>query len=355
MNTRLARIAGFVVVIVVLAIVPFAGAQEGPTITVSLTPYEGNPILTVGEAGAWDSGGTDRANVIYHDNVFHMFYAGYTADLQALVPAIGYATSEDGFHWTKYESNPVFLPDESIAPYGVWNAFVILDGETWVMYFNPIIGPSSPSREILRATAPAPTGPWTVEPEAVLESSTARDWDYGCPEVDTVLRTDDGYVLYYTPAYILVSPSYGVAYMSTGGGIGRATSFDGIHWIKYDDPATTGPRFSLSDPVFLRNADYSTWDWNIVGGAVVRFSDDGWEMFYYGGNGGYWRTGYATSEDGVAWTRSGDVPVVINEDGGGGPNSILVIDDTYYLYHSFITAGSPIIDVSIITGTITRE
>jgi hypothetical protein len=142
-----------------------------------------------------------------------MFYAGYTADLQALVPAIGYATSEDGFHWTKYESNPVFLPDESIAPYGVWNAFVILDGETWVMYFNPIIGPSSPSREILRATAPAPTGPWTVEPEAVLETSTARDWDYGCPEVDTVLRTDDGYCCTNTPAYILVSPSYGVAYI----------------------------------------------------------------------------------------------------------------------------------------------
>ena len=33
---------------------PFARSQDGSTVTVSLTPYENNPIVEKGPADAWD-------------------------------------------------------------------------------------------------------------------------------------------------------------------------------------------------------------------------------------------------------------------------------------------------------------
>ena len=43
-----------------------------------------------------------------HENIFKMWYSGgeqYEPD------AIGYATSKDGLHWTKWDKNPIFKAD----------------------------------------------------------------------------------------------------------------------------------------------------------------------------------------------------------------------------------------------------
>ena len=156
MNSRLAKALLWILAIAALAIVPFAGAQEGPSITVDLTPYEGNPILTVGEEGMWDMRGVGDPRVIYADGLFHMFYIGWIEGPTGNVNAVGYATSEDGLTWTKYDANPVFALDTSTARAGVLNAAVMLDGETWVMLFTPSIDAWAPAETVLRATAPAP-------------------------------------------------------------------------------------------------------------------------------------------------------------------------------------------------------
>jgi hypothetical protein len=76
--------------------------------------YEGNPVMTPGDWGAWDDGGYSEARVRYHEGVFHCFYGGTkTPKLES----IGYAYSLDGFHWSKYPANPVVdltrVPDAS--------------------------------------------------------------------------------------------------------------------------------------------------------------------------------------------------------------------------------------------------
>jgi len=48
-----------------------AERPEGPW-----TKFEGNPILTPGDWGAWDDGGYSEARVRYHEGVFHWFYGG---------------------------------------------------------------------------------------------------------------------------------------------------------------------------------------------------------------------------------------------------------------------------------------
>ena len=86
-----------------------ADNPQGPWIK-----YEGNPVMTPGDWGAWDDGGYSEARVRYHEGVFHMFYGGTKT---SKIESIGYAYSFDGFNWIKYGANPVVdlsrVPDGS--------------------------------------------------------------------------------------------------------------------------------------------------------------------------------------------------------------------------------------------------
>ncbi len=350
-------IAALAAVTLIAAPVPLAGGQGESGITVNLTPYPDlhTPILSVGEAGAWNSSGVGWARVFHKDGMFHMLYLGWVKETGNVHAAVGYATSDDGLNWTEHEGNPVFVPDPSVAPNGMLNLSVMLDGETWVMYIGQFKRPYAPSETILRATSSSPTGPWTVDPEPVaLATGAASDWDHYPLAMESVLRTDEGYVLYFAPMKGLNGD--GIYYI--GAGIGRATSPDGTHWTKYDDAATTTQEYAVSDPVFLKNPDYRAWDYATIGHPVVRFSTSGWEMFYYGNGGTWYSIGYATSEDGITWTRYGDEPIVTSIGMGFGPSSVVVVDDTYYLYYGLSESSTyPIkaTEIGVATGTVTRE
>ena len=58
-------------------------------------------------------------------------------------------------------------------------------------------------------------------------------------------------------------------YDGTYSRIGYATSPDRITWTKYDDPSTTNPPFTQSDPVLIPDA--GEWDQHSVGAPCVFF------------------------------------------------------------------------------------
>ncbi len=306
--------------------------------------YYPDPMLVPGEAGAWDARLAMVNDVFFVDGLFHMFYWG---SVDWNTGAVGYATSADGQHWTKYENNPILTLDQTITRYGVSSFAVLPDGDTWVMYVAPKarIGYSLGGELILRATATSPSGPWTLDETPLLvKGASGHDWDSGWIQPWMALHTPDGYFIYYT---------------GSKGGIGVATSPDGLTWTKYDDPATTEPIYKSSDPILVINP--AGWDDYFIDDPTVRWTENGYEMFYdaWGELGSTMAIGYATSPDGIHWTRYSDAPILPPyEPHHTFISAVIVVDAVYYLYY----VADPVMpdrelyaDTRLITGTITRE
>ena len=277
----------------------------------------------------WDNQYTDSGAVMYHDDQFHMFrngFIGWPAAVQ-----IAYTTSEDGVTWEKQGDDPVLRTDDieyaGIAALAS-SALVEEDG-TWVLYFYtwPRPGASDGIGGIGRATAPAPEGPWTPADDLVLYPGDQNDWDNNQLISPSVLKTDDGYVMYYHSLDL-----NGVTH------IGMATSEDGIKWAKYDDSTTTETPFANSDPVFSPNIENEeAWDTQHVNQPRVVQTEDGFVMLYRSWTGAQQNqsVGFATSEDGIKWTRVDNEAVFTSKDTARRSiwfTGLVYQDGVYYVY-----------------------
>ncbi len=112
----------------------------------------------------------------------------------------------------------------------------------------------------------------------VLEVGSPGSWDEYAVSIPFVHRIDSTYYMWYfgwknNPFYFEGENIKG----------GLAFSNDGIHWTKYDDPATISAPYAESDPVLMPSP--GQWDGsNVVGGSVLVFGDtlhlwyDGWRL-----------------------------------------------------------------------------
>ncbi len=272
-------------------------------IPIAFTRYEGNPVLVAGPPDSWEAA-VRYGNVLVKDGVYHLFYTGVNADGDRF--AIGYATSPDGFSFTRYEGNPILEGDgEGFDAHSVSRPVVVVDGETWVMYYtahprpgHPLSGPA-----IGRVTASDPAGPWSRDPEAVMRMGSRTDWD-GEPDwfgvsPSSVLITDAGYIMYYTSHH-----RGEISEPRVGGACGMATSPDGIEWTKYDDPATTAQPLAHSDPV-LQPEPGGFDNLHAMDCRVFR-SAKGWNMVYAAlrESGLAHEIVFATSADGIHWLKN---------------------------------------------------
>ena len=67
--------------------------------------YEGNPVVQQSNNPQWDNIYIDPGAMVFYDGLFHMFFNGING-----FPApvgVGYATSPDGYHWTRQVMEPV--------------------------------------------------------------------------------------------------------------------------------------------------------------------------------------------------------------------------------------------------------
>jgi hypothetical protein len=271
-----------------------------------------------------------------------MFYTGVAAGRSSR--SVGLATSTDGVSWTKHPNNPIFTGSGEVE--NVVNPVVLLDGETWIMYYNRPV--NEVGTQIWRATAPAPEGPWSPD-EAPVFSSEPPTWDIRKLPIG-IFMTEDGYQLFY-----LGWGSLPTSRMQ----VGLATSADGITFAAYDDPATTDGIYAKSDPV-LPAGDEGDWDALSVSPSQIWRGEDGYELFYMGAQqnldveedleGAAAMVGYATSSDGLTWTKYQDNPVLDLEVSFWASVSTARIGDLYHIYYEDQAS-----EIALLTGTITQR
>jgi hypothetical protein len=301
--------------------------------------YAQNPVLPPGSDPTWDNIYIDPGATFFYQDQFHMFFNGINGFPRPV--GVGYATSKDGYHWTRQVTKPV-LSALSLDPKGEFhgqNLFVtsglVLNDGTWVLYYFTLNGNTfSGPGDIGRATAPTPTGPWTLDSGPVLEPGPAGAWDDLQVSNPNVLKTLDGYVMYYDG-------------MGSRSMIGMATSPDGIHWSKYDDSSPKDKAFIESDPVLMSSE--GSWDGGRVMDPNVVQTDQGYVMIYFSTDGsnkfgnGLYAAGYATSADGIHWSKGKENPVLSNQNHPDWRQTFLMTlvhqGDTYFLYFDFVATG----------------
>lgn len=72
------------------------------------TPLPENPIFTGTGENTWDSKIRERGFIMKEEDAYHMWYTGFDNYDDDSILKLGYATSEDGIEWTRYEGNPIF-------------------------------------------------------------------------------------------------------------------------------------------------------------------------------------------------------------------------------------------------------
>jgi predicted GH43/DUF377 family glycosyl hydrolase len=155
----------------------------------------------------------------------------------------------------------------------------------------------------------------------VLDLGSRGSYDDKSIESPLILKLGEGsYVMFYR----------GQTYADKVGRIMRATSSDGITWTK------TGVVMTPSE----------SYEGNKIDPMAVMFDQDVYKMWYGSDTSGGCAC-YATSPDGINWTRSQDNPVLRkthgswDNEGAGGQNTVIKSGDMYYMYYKGYGKAAP--------------
>lgn len=315
-----ASLACFVCVALVLCCVsPDYGVQA----QTNWTKYPGNPVLLHGAIGSWEQ------IVLYACLLpemvgYKMWYTALDYSAGPLpIYRIGLATSPNETAFTRFPINPVMDKGTpgSWDMDGVGLPSVLFDGVGYKMWFFGI-DYASPSTGIGYATSPDGVT-WSKNPGNPVLNPSPGQWDEQIMAA-RVLFTGAEYKMWYTG-------------MDAGnvGRIGYATSLDGLAWSKHP-----------GNPV-LDVGGAGEWDEAIVGIPSVIFNGTGYEMWFAGLDASsVFRIGYATSPDGMTWTKDLSNPVLEptpgewDESSVSGPFTIFDGLSYHMWYSGFEPSGS---------------
>lgn len=204
------------------------------------TKYSGNPVMVRDQLWA-ESDYICEPNVLYEDGIFHMWFSQMWPKNK--VTALGYATSSDGFTWTKYPKNPVLALDnvEIHRPSVMKHA-----GKFYLFAVQDEYQKKKPST--MRRWVSSNGIKWGDE--CVVLRST-ESWENGLSNMAVIVDDNGTWQMLYngTPTRSFdPNPDFGYAY-----------SEDGVEWTKYEgNPVIQG--FFGGDPFLVKIGDrYYTW------------------------------------------------------------------------------------------------
>ncbi len=238
------------------------------------------PLL--GEPDNWDGLAVAKPVVLFSEGTFNLWYSGFDGTTWR----IGLATSLDGHKWRRGGTVSISPgqsgPDQSLP--------------------TPTTGPPKPGAPLLEDVA-AVTNPQDLVALAeqrgediaslaktsavppVLAMGAPDTWDAAGVLAPSGLFGGQLFQMWYT------------GFNGTRWRIGQATSPDGMNWTRNGDGA-------------VLNVTSEAWDSQHVGLPTIIWDGDVFKMWYAGSDGQIWRIGYATSTDGMTWTKSEGGPVL---------------------------------------------
>jgi predicted GH43/DUF377 family glycosyl hydrolase len=78
-----------------------------PPQLVDFTSYDKNPVFGGTDTTTWDRHIRERGFILKEDGNYNLWYTGYDNEANG-EKHLGYATSTDGFQWTRHRENPIF-------------------------------------------------------------------------------------------------------------------------------------------------------------------------------------------------------------------------------------------------------
>ena len=216
----------------------------------------------------------------------HLFYQGGTVMQK---DAICHAVSDDGVHFQKDVSNPVYHPTE--MPWSIGRAIdaeVFVHGDSLFLFFATR-DPTFKRQLVGLAKAPLASdfsqSTWTDVTKAQPVLAPDLPWEGDCIEAPTF--AEHGGLLYLF---------YAGSYNNSPQQIGVATSTDGLQWTR------------MSDHPLLANGAAGAWNQTESGHPGILQDDDGQTYLYYQGSTDAGRT-YFLSVLKVKW--EGKQPVLV--------------------------------------------
>jgi predicted GH43/DUF377 family glycosyl hydrolase len=280
---------------------------------------EKNPNPVVIPTNGWEVNGVGTACVIWDTTIYKMWYAGLNG---SMVPAIGYATSDDGINWDKEGSTAVFTGGPTWDDFGVGGPCVIKDESAlpirYKMWYTGLDSNLKPTI----GYATSEDGIVWDNPVQVFTAGAGFD-GFGV-SLPSVIKDGSVYYMWYTGHQSDIYPT----------AIGLATSNNGTGWTR-----------SLSNPVLTGD---ELWENEAVFGCSVSRASSGRYTMYYSGydnlGGVNPRIGMAISDDGVDWTKYIDNPVLTNgmdwDNKGVAAPSVIITDGHTEMWYTGSNASN---------------
>ena len=191
--------------------------------------------------------------------------------------------SEDGIHFTRNPTNPIFHPTGNWTIGRAIDAEVVKTNDRFLLYFATR-DTTFKIQKLGVAAAPLTTDfsrkDWTqLTDDAILEPKYA--WEETCIEGASVIRKGDWYYMFYAGAYNNRPQQVGVA-----------RSKDGVSWER------------LSNKPFLTNGDPGTWNNSESGHPHIFEDENGRTYLFFQGNNDMGYTWFISKIE-VLWNEKG--------------------------------------------------
>lgn len=174
---------------------------------ITWTKFDNNPVLS-GSPGAWDEFSEEHAPfVLKEDGTYKMWYEG---GREGFPRQLGYAISTNGIDWFKYSSNPVVKAGpEAYDQNGAGHGSVLNDGGTYKLWYH-----AGGDKGAIIAFATSPDGyNWTKQ--GPVFTPDPDSWDKGLWG-PSVLKLEGVYWMWYSAGWWQGSPAIGVATSTNG-------------------------------------------------------------------------------------------------------------------------------------------